>query len=176
MILELDIILWIRLSKRKKRKIYRYFEMSFSCFRPFGVWVVTCKTPQAYMPFGLGSCVCVGQHFTMIELKVILSLILSKFCFSLSPAYQHSPTFRLVIVPEHGVTLRVRTTWHFLALKGFGGNKKIKRWEICRLYVLSLCKGTFDAHISCHYSVAIGEVVIVPLVTLFFTDRKYLKQ
>ncbi|KAK4592586.1 hypothetical protein RGQ29_016923 [Quercus rubra] len=67
-------------------------------------------TPQAYMPFGLGSCVCVGQHFTMIELKVILSLILSKFCFSLSPAYQHSPTFRLVIVPEHGVTLRVRTT------------------------------------------------------------------
>ncbi|XP_023890887.2 cytochrome P450 714C2 isoform X2 [Quercus suber] len=67
------------------------------------------KTPQAYMPFGVGSRVCVGQHFAMTELKVILSLILSKFCFSLSPAYQHSPTFRLVIAPEHGVTLRVRT-------------------------------------------------------------------
>ena len=37
--------------------------------------------------------------------------------------------------------------------KGFGGNKKIKRWERCRLFVLSWCKGTFDAHISCHYYV-----------------------
>ena len=68
--------------------------------------VGACKTPQAYMPFGVGSRVCVGQHFAMTELKVILSLILSKFCFSLSLAYQHSPTFRLVIVLEHGVTRR----------------------------------------------------------------------
>uniref|UniRef100_A0A2N9FCT6 Cytochrome P450 n=1 Tax=Fagus sylvatica TaxID=28930 RepID=A0A2N9FCT6_FAGSY len=70
--------------------------------------VGACKTPQAYLPFGVGSRVCAGQHFAMTELKVILSLILSKFCFSLSPAYRHSPAFRLVIVPEHGVTLCVR--------------------------------------------------------------------
>nr|XP_023890860.1 cytochrome P450 714C2-like isoform X1 [Quercus suber] len=71
--------------------------------------VGACKTPQAYMPFGVGPHVCAGQHFAMTELKVILTLILSKFCFSLSPGYEHSPAFRLVIVPEHGVTLRVRT-------------------------------------------------------------------
>ncbi|KAM3685590.1 hypothetical protein ACJW31_11G129800 [Castanea mollissima] len=71
--------------------------------------VGACKTPQAYMPFGVRSHVCAGQHFAMTELKVILSLILSKFCFSLSPTYQHSPALRLVIVPEHGVTLLVRT-------------------------------------------------------------------
>ena len=74
--------------------------------------VGACKTPQAYMPFRVGARVCAGQHFAMTELKVILSLILSKFCFSLSLAYQyqHSPAFRLVIALEHGVTLRVRTT------------------------------------------------------------------
>ncbi|KAL4600212.1 hypothetical protein ACB092_11G182000 [Castanea dentata] len=71
--------------------------------------VGACKTPQAYMPFGVGPHVCAGQHFAMTELKVILTLILSKFCFSLSPGYVHSPAFRLVIVPEHGVTLLVRT-------------------------------------------------------------------
>ena len=71
--------------------------------------VGACKTPQAYMPFGVGSHVCASQHFAMTELNVILSLILSKFCFSLSPAYQHSPALRLVIVLEHGVTLCVRT-------------------------------------------------------------------
>lgn len=68
-----------------------------------------CKIPQAYMPFGTGMRICVGQHFAMVELKVILSLLLSKFCFSLSPAYRHSPVFRLVIEPEDGANLTVRT-------------------------------------------------------------------
>jgi len=67
-----------------------------------------CKFPQAYMPFGIGPRTCAGQHFAMAELKVILSLILSRFSFSLSPTYQHSPTFRLFLEPKHGVTLHIR--------------------------------------------------------------------
>lgn len=66
-----------------------------------------CKLPQAFIPFGVGTRICVGQHLAMIELKVILSLILSKFCFSMSPAYRHSPAFKLVMEPEHGINLRV---------------------------------------------------------------------
>ncbi|TXG62473.1 hypothetical protein EZV62_009467 [Acer yangbiense] len=67
-----------------------------------------CKFPQAYIPFGTGSRTCLGQNFAMIELKVILSLILSKFSFSLSPAYYHMPAFRLVVEPDHGVCLQIR--------------------------------------------------------------------
>ncbi|XP_068478705.1 cytochrome P450 714C2-like [Phaseolus vulgaris] len=66
-----------------------------------------CKVPQAYMPFGIGARVCVGQHLAMTELKVILSLILMKFHFSLSPSYLHSPAFHLVIEPGHGVVLQM---------------------------------------------------------------------
>lgn len=64
-----------------------------------------CKVPNAYIPFGIGSRTCAGQNLAMIELKVIVSMILSRFTFSLSPGYQHSPVFRLVIEPEHGVNL-----------------------------------------------------------------------
>ncbi|KAK4488562.1 hypothetical protein RD792_004328 [Penstemon davidsonii] len=66
-----------------------------------------CKNRQAYMPFGTGTRTCAGQNFAMMELKVILSLILSKFSFSLADTYRHSPVFRLVVQPEHGVRLNL---------------------------------------------------------------------
>ncbi|XP_058736876.1 cytochrome P450 714C2-like [Vicia villosa] len=67
----------------------------------------SCKIPQAYMPFGIGARVCPGQHLAMIELKVVLSLILLKFRFSISSSYCHSPAFRLVIEPGQGVVLNM---------------------------------------------------------------------
>ncbi|RZC82636.1 hypothetical protein C5167_045422 [Papaver somniferum] len=66
-----------------------------------------CKIPQAYIPFGTGSRTCLGQKFAMVELKIVLSLMLSKFGFSLSPNYRHSPAFSIVIVPKHGMHLLV---------------------------------------------------------------------
>ncbi|KAK3009135.1 hypothetical protein RJ639_013912 [Escallonia herrerae] len=66
-----------------------------------------CTSPHVYMPFGAGTRICAGQHFAMAELKVILSQILSRFSFTLSPSYRHSPVFRLVIKPEHGVHLHI---------------------------------------------------------------------
>lgn len=60
-------------------------------------------SPSDYMPFRMGARICAGQHFAMAELKVIVSLILSKFSFSLSPAYHHPPRFGLVVQPGNGV-------------------------------------------------------------------------
>ncbi|KAK4582118.1 hypothetical protein RGQ29_025332 [Quercus rubra] len=66
-----------------------------------------CKYPQAYLPFGYGNRLCIGQTFAMLELKVVLSLILSKFSFSLSPEYRHSPVYKMLLTPQHGVRLLV---------------------------------------------------------------------
>ncbi|KAL6142721.1 hypothetical protein ACLB2K_060998 [Fragaria x ananassa] len=67
-----------------------------------------CKYPQAYMPFGFGTRLCIGQTFAMLQLKIVLSLILSKFSFSLSPNYRHFPVYKMLLLPEHGIRLIVR--------------------------------------------------------------------
>ncbi|KAL4291715.1 hypothetical protein GQ457_14G021470 [Hibiscus cannabinus] len=67
-----------------------------------------CKVPHVYVPFGTGPRSCLGQHFAMSELKILLSLIVSNFTLSLSPNYRHSPVMNLIIEPEFGVDLLVR--------------------------------------------------------------------
>ena len=67
-----------------------------------------CKYPQAYVPFGLGARLCLGKNFAMVQLKVVISLIISKFSFSLSPSYRHSPAFRMITEPGHGVYILIQ--------------------------------------------------------------------
>uniref|UniRef100_J3NAW1 Cytochrome P450 n=1 Tax=Oryza brachyantha TaxID=4533 RepID=J3NAW1_ORYBR len=63
-----------------------------------------CKPPHMYMPFGVGVRTCAGQNLAIVELKVVLSLLLSKFEFTLSPNYVHCPAFRLTVEPGEGIT------------------------------------------------------------------------
>ncbi|XP_050282053.1 cytochrome P450 714C2-like [Quercus robur] len=67
-----------------------------------------CKLPYVYMPFGVGPRICAGQHFAMAELKILISLIVSNFSFSLSPIYRHSPAMKLLLEPEHGVNILIK--------------------------------------------------------------------
>ncbi|GFP86639.1 cytochrome p450 714a1 [Phtheirospermum japonicum] len=67
-----------------------------------------CKLPQVYIPFGLGPRLCLGRNFALVQLKIVVALIVSKFSFTLSPKYTHSPAYRMIVEPGQGVQLLVQ--------------------------------------------------------------------
>ncbi|XVE58531.1 hypothetical protein DITRI_Ditri04bG0176700 [Diplodiscus trichospermus] len=67
-----------------------------------------CKYKMGFLPFGLGGRMCIGRNLTMMEYKVVLTLMLARFSFSLSPNYRHSPSIMLSLRPKYGLPLIVQ--------------------------------------------------------------------
>ncbi|CAK9169504.1 unnamed protein product [Ilex paraguariensis] len=64
-----------------------------------------CKHKMGFLPFGFGGRMCVGRNLSMLEYKIVLTLILTRFSFSLSPNYCHSPSIMLSLRPTQGLPL-----------------------------------------------------------------------
>ena len=103
----MDIWIWLPALHRNPE----YWGADADVFNPerFNNGVTgACKSSQAYIPFGLGARVCPGQNLALIELKVFFAVILSNFKLTISPKYRHSPTYGLLLEPEHGVNLLIQ--------------------------------------------------------------------
>lgn len=74
-----------------------------------GVVKATKNNPAAFLPFGMGPRKCVGFNFATTEAKVVLSMILQRYSFNLSPTYVHSPYEALTLCPQHGVQVMLHS-------------------------------------------------------------------
>ncbi|KAG5234589.1 cytokinin hydroxylase [Salix suchowensis] len=64
-----------------------------------------CKHKMGFLPFGFGGRMCIGRNLMVMEYKIVLTLILTRFSFSISPAYSHSPAIMLSLRPANGLQL-----------------------------------------------------------------------
>lgn len=64
-----------------------------------------CNTPSVFLPFSTGPRNCVGQNFALQEARLILTMILQRFQFSISPGYKHTPVASLTLQPQHGMQI-----------------------------------------------------------------------
>lgn len=61
--------------------------------------------PGRFLPFAFGPRNCVGQTFALMEAKIILAMLISRFSFTISDNYRHAPVVVLTIKPKHGVQI-----------------------------------------------------------------------
>ncbi|KAJ0763818.1 putative cytochrome P450 [Helianthus annuus] len=63
------------------------------------------SNPGAFIPFGYGPRICVGNNFGINEAKITLSMILQRYRFTLSPNYVHAPVHYISLRPKSGVQI-----------------------------------------------------------------------
>ena len=66
------------------------------------------KHPLAFIPFGLGSRMCVGQNLALLEAKLTVAVLLQRFELRPSPKYVHAPTVLMLLYPQYGAPLIFR--------------------------------------------------------------------
>jgi cytochrome P450 len=63
------------------------------------------RTPFTYLPFGGGPRVCIGNHYAMLQILMILSNLLRRYDFQLIPDQTIEARPMVILRPKHGIRM-----------------------------------------------------------------------
>lgn len=65
------------------------------------------RSTYAYIPFGGGPRICIGMHFAMLELLVLLTVVARTYRVRLDRSHRHEMAAHLTMTPKYGVRARL---------------------------------------------------------------------
>ncbi|MEO1257733.1 MAG: cytochrome P450 [Bacteroidota bacterium] len=67
------------------------------------------KRPRmAFMPFGAGPRMCIGNHFALMEMQLLLAMLVSRFDFELVSNVPVVPQPLVTLKPKYGINMHVK--------------------------------------------------------------------
>jgi cytochrome P450 len=63
------------------------------------------RTPFTFVPFGGGPRVCIGNHYAVLQILMILSVVLRKYDFELVPGQTIEPRAMVILRPKQGIRM-----------------------------------------------------------------------
>jgi cytochrome P450 len=63
------------------------------------------QPPFTFLPFGAGPRGCIGGNYAMLQILMILSVLLRKYDFQLTPGQTIAPRPMVILRPEHGIRM-----------------------------------------------------------------------
>jgi cytochrome P450 len=63
------------------------------------------RTPFTYIPFGGGPRVCIGNQYAMLQILMILSDLLRRYDFQLTPGQTIEARPMVILRPKHGIRM-----------------------------------------------------------------------
>ncbi len=68
------------------------------------------RTPFSFVPFGGGPRVCIGQHYAMLQILMILSELIRRYDFELVPGQTIEPRPMVILRPKQGIRMTFTNT------------------------------------------------------------------
>jgi cytochrome P450 len=67
--------------------------------------LVKARHRMAFMPFGGGQRMCIGNNFAMIEGQMLLAMMVQAYNFQLQPDYEPELDLAITLRPKHGMPM-----------------------------------------------------------------------